>query len=188
MYWFGHEILHRQEGLHGFVRLQIDQAGNVLALAGGAGVGNFVDLEPEDAALGGEDQQIGVRGGDHQMLDHVLGARAHADAALAAARLAAVGIDGGALQIAAARNGNGDVLHLDQIFELDLAGVLDDLRAALVAELLLDFLQFLHDDAAQLLVGCQDLQIFGDLLLNVGQFIQDLLLLHAGEALELQSR
>ena len=33
--------------------------GDVLALAGGAGVGNLVDLQPVDAALVGEDQQVG---------------------------------------------------------------------------------------------------------------------------------
>ena len=89
----------------------------MLALAGGGGVGNFVDLQPVDAAARGEDQQVAVRGGHDQVLDEILGARAHADAALAAARLAAVGIDGGALQIAAARDGDGDVFHGDQVFE-----------------------------------------------------------------------
>ena len=73
--------------------------------------GNLVDLQPVHAALVGEDQQVGVRVRDDQVLDHIFGARAHADAALAAARLAAVGIDGGALQIAAARDGDRDVFH-----------------------------------------------------------------------------
>ena len=74
----------------------------------------------------------------------------------------------------------------DQVFEPDLAGVLDDLGAALVAEVLLDFLQFLDDQVAQHLVRTQDLQVLGDAALDVGQLVQDLLLLHAGEALELQ--
>ena len=58
-----------------------------------------------------------MRGGDDQVLDDVLRARAHADAALAAARLPAVGVDGGALQVAAARHRDGDVFHLHQVFE-----------------------------------------------------------------------
>ena len=81
------------------------------------------------------------------MLHDVFRARAHADAALAAAGLPPVGIDRGALQIAAARNRHGDIFHLHQIFEPDLAGVFDDLRAALVAEVLLNFLELLDDDA-----------------------------------------
>ena len=127
-----------------------------------------------------------MRGRDDQVLDHVLGARGHADAALAAARLPPVGIDRGALQVSAARHRHRDVLHLHQVFEADLAGVFDDLRAALVAEVLLDFLQLLDDHAAQNFFRAQDLQIFRDLLLDLGQLVDDLLLLHAGEALELQ--
>ncbi len=116
-----------------------------LPFAGRGGVGNVVNLQPVHAALVGEDQQVGVRGGDDQVLDHVFGARRHADAAFAAARLAAIGVDGGALEIAAARHGDRDVFHLHQVFELDLARVFDDLRAALIAEVLLDFLQLLDD-------------------------------------------
>ena len=69
---------------------------------------------------------------------------------------------------------------------MNLAGVFDDLRAALVAELLLDILQLLHDDAAQLLVRSQDFEVFGDLDLDIGQFLEDLLDLHSGQALQLQ--
>ena len=39
---------------------------------------------------------------------------------------------------------------------------------------------------AQHLVGAQDLQVLGDAALDLGQFVQDLLLLHPGEALQLQ--
>src|SRR5580698_2490155 len=119
------------------------------------------------------------------MLDNILGARPHADAPLAAARLAPVGVHRGPLQITAVRDGDGDVFHLDEILEMDLASVFDDLGAALVAEFLLDVLQLLHDDAAQLFVGRQDIEILGDFDLDTGQLIQDLLDLHAGEALEL---
>ena len=60
-------------------------------------------------------------------------------------------------------------------------------RPALVAEGLLDFLQFADDDhAAQLRLRAQDLQVLGDHALNLREFIEDLLLLHAGQALELQ--
>ena len=39
---------------------------------------------------------------------------------------------------------------------------------------------------AQHLVGAQDLEVLGDAALDLGQFVQDLLLLHAGQALQLQ--
>ena len=62
-----------------------------LALAVGADVGNLVDLQPVDPAAVGEDQDVGVGGGDEEVADEVLLARAHADAALAAAPLVPVG-------------------------------------------------------------------------------------------------
>ena len=127
-----------------------------------------------------------MRGRDHQVLHDILGARPHPDASFAAARLAPVGIHSRALQVAAVRDGDRDVLHLDQIFEMNLAGVFDDLGAALVAELFLDVLQLLHDDSAQLFVGPEDVQIFGDLNLDSGQLFDNLLDLHAGQALQLQ--
>ena len=120
------------------------------------------------------------------MLDHILGARRHADAAFAAAGLTAIGVDGGALEVAAAGHGDGDVFHLHQVFEPDLAGIFYDLSAAVIAEVFLNFFQFLDDYGAQDFLGTEDVEIFGDLLLDVGQFVDDLLLLHAGEALELQ--
>ena len=39
---------------------------------------------------------------------------------------------------------------------------------------------------AQNLFGAQDFQVLGDAPLNLGQFVEDLLLLHAGQALQLQ--
>ena len=125
-----HELAHRQERFHGLVRLQVDQVRNMLALADGGGVRNLVDLQPVDAALVGEDQQVAVRGGDDQVLEEILGARAHADAALAAARLPPVGIHRRALQIAAVRHRDRHVFHGHQVFQADLAGVFDDLRCA----------------------------------------------------------
>ena len=120
------------------------------------------------------------------MLDEVLGARAHADAALAAARLPAVGVDAGALEVSAARDRDGDVFHRDQVFEADLAGVLDDLGAALVAVIFLDFLQLFDDQVLEHFFRTQDFQVLGDAPLDVGQLVEDLLLLHAGQALQLQ--
>ena len=53
-------------------------------------------------------------------------------------------------------------------------------------KIFLNFLQFLDDDAAQHLLGAQNFEILGDLPLDVGEFVEDLLLLHAGQALQLQ--
>ena len=47
-------------------------------------------------------------------------------------------------------------------------------------------LQFLDDEVAQNLVGAQNFQVLGDAALDLGQLVEDLLLLHPGEALQLQ--
>src|SRR5450432_959080 len=106
-------------------------------------------------------------GGDNQALHEILGARAHADAALATAGLPAVGIHAGALEVAAARHRDGDVFHRYQVLEFDLAGVLDDFGAALVAETLLDVFEFLNDEGAQYAVGGQQFEVLGDAALYI---------------------
>ena len=125
-------------------------------------------------------------GGDEEVFDKILGACAHADAAFAAAGLTPVGIDGSALEVAAVRDGDGHVFHRDQVFEADIAGVFDDLGAALIAEIFADLFEFLDDEFAEYFFGAQDFEVLADAPLDVEKFVGDLLLLHAGEALQLQ--
>ena len=61
---FCFQMADRQHGADGFSGLQAYQIADVLAFAGGADVGDFVDLEPVDASGVGEDQNVGVRRGD----------------------------------------------------------------------------------------------------------------------------
>ena len=61
------------------------------ALAVGADVGDLVDLQPVGAPAVREDQHVGVRRRHEQVVDDVLLAGAHADAALAAPVLRAIG-------------------------------------------------------------------------------------------------
>ena len=56
-----------------------------LSARSGGGFGNFIHLQPVNAALRREEQDVAVRRGDEEMLDEVLFARFGADAALAAA-------------------------------------------------------------------------------------------------------
>ena len=55
-----------------FVFLEFHQAGNGLAARGGGGFGQFVHLEPVDAALRSEQQNVAVRRSDEEMLDEIL--------------------------------------------------------------------------------------------------------------------
>src|SRR4051794_33356661 len=120
------------------------------------------------------------------MVDGVLGTRAHADSSLAASSLTLVRIDRSALEISTARDRDRDVFLSNEILNIDLARVFDDLGPALVTEVLLDFFEFLDDHGSQLLLVAKDLEIFGDHALNLRKLVEDLLLLHACQALELQ--
>ena len=107
---FFFEIAYGEHGADGFAGLQSDQIADVLAAAGGAYVGNFVDLEPVDAAFVGEDQNVGVGGGDEEVFDEIFFAGLHAGASAAAAALHAVGGDRRALHVAGVAEGDGDLL------------------------------------------------------------------------------
>ena len=121
------EIADGEHGADGLAGLERDEVAHVLALAGGADVGNLVDLQPVDAAGAGEDQDVGVGGGDEELLDEILVAGLHAGAARAAATLHAVGGDGRALQVAGVADRDGDLLVGDEVFELNFGGfVFDD--------------------------------------------------------------
>ena len=102
-----------------------------LALAAAADFRHVVHAQPVALAAVREDQQIRVRVGDEQVLDHVLFARGHADQALAAAPLAAVGVERRPLDVARARRRDHDVFVGDQILDPEVAFLaLDDRRSA----------------------------------------------------------
>ena len=88
-----------------------------------------------------------MRRGDEDLGDEILVARRHAGAAAAAAPLRAVGRERHALDVAAVRDGDDDVLALDQVLVLDLALDVDDLGAPRGGELGLDAGELVLDDA-----------------------------------------
>ena len=127
------EVARRHHGGERLALLEADEAVDGFSARGRGGFGNFVDLQPVDAALGGEQQNIAVRGGDEEVLDEIFFAGLRADAALAAARLVAVDVDRRALDVAGVADGDGHFLVFDQVFELDFLDAVDDLGAAIVA-------------------------------------------------------
>ena len=104
--------------------------------------GIFVDLEPEDAAGVGEEQEVAVGAVDDERGDEVFFARLHAQTAGAAATLLAVHADLRALHVTGVRDGDGNLLVGDEVFQLQLGGFIDDLGAAHVAVLVADFREF----------------------------------------------
>ncbi len=104
----------------------------------------------------------------------------------AAAALRAVGGDGRALQVAGVRDGDRHLLVDDQVFELDFGGLIHDLGAALVAELLFDLFQFLDDHPAQLLLRSENGFVLGDALANFLQLVDHFVDGKARQAVQLQ--
>ena len=119
------------------------------------------------------------------MADEVLVARAHADAALAAAPLIPIGRDRRSLDVAGVADRDRHVLFGDQILDAQLAGRIDDLGAPLVAVLGLHRPQLIDDDLHQQPLAGQNRAQPLDRLEQLGQLVEDLLALQAGQALEL---
>src|SRR5271157_1303602 len=183
---FFFEIAHGQHGADGFAGLESDQVADVLAAAGSAYVGNFVDLEPVDAAFVGEDENVGVGGGDEEMLDEIFVAGLHASAAGASAALHAVGGNRRALHVAGVAEGYGDLLVGNKIFENDFGGFVFDAGAALVSVEFFYFFEFFDDDFAKLWLGGEDgFVVFdssADFFQLVGNFVDGKL----GETVQLE--
>ena len=126
----------------------------MLALRVAAGLLHLVGLGAVDAALVREEQQPVVRGGDEEVLDHVFAAQLRALDALAAAVLAAVVVAAGALDVAAAGDGDDHLLFGDEVFDAHVAVEAEhDLGAAVVAEPVDDLGELVADDRALALAG-----------------------------------
>ena len=120
------------------------------------------------------------------MPDEVLVARAHADAPFPAATLVAVGGNRGALDVPRVADRNRHVFLGDQIFDADVARLaLDDLRASIVPVRVADRFQLVHDDLHQQALAGQDGAQALDRLQQLGELVEDLLPLEAGQPLQL---
>src|SRR6185503_7599743 len=120
-----------------------------------------------------------------QVADEILVARPHADAALAAPSLAAVRRDRGPLDVAGVADRDRHVLFGDQVLDVQVARRVDDLAAALVAVALPHVLELPDDDLhQQTLAGEDGAQPFNRLE-QLGELVENLLPLQAGQALQL---
>ena len=127
-----------------------------------------------------------MRRSHEQVADEILVARPHADAAFAAPPLAAVGGDGGPLDIAGVGDRDRHVFFGDQILDVQLARLtFDDLRPPVVAVRVADRLQLVDDDLHQQTFACQDGAQPFDGLQQVGELVENLLALQPGQALQL---
>ena len=125
-----------------------------------------------------------MRRRDEELRDPVLFARLHAQLALPAATLRAVGARAGALHVPRVRDGDDHVLFLDQVLLVDLALVGDNLRAALVGVLGPYLLQLHDDDVHQHALVGEDAAEAGDLAAQLAVLGGQLLGLQPGQLRE----
>ena len=103
------------------VGLHLEQVGDVLALGVAAALLDLVRLRAVDPAHVREEEEPVVGRGDEEVLDHVVGAQLRALHALAAAVLRAVVVAAGALDVAAAGDGDDHLLLGDEVFDRHVA-------------------------------------------------------------------
>src|SRR5262249_55229007 len=115
----------------------------------------------------------------------VLLARLHADEAFAAPALLAIRLECRALDVAGVRRGDDDVLVFDQVFDTEVACGFSEVRATGVAEIPVDRAQLVDNDADDQLLTREDLPEPRDELHQLGELVEDLLALEAGQALQL---
>src|SRR5712691_8124257 len=179
------EVADGHAGGDAFVLAQRQQIHHRLALGLASALGDLVHLQPVHLAEVGEEQQIGVGGGNEEIFDDVLFLGLHAGHAFAAPPLATVGLDVRPLDVPGARDRDHHLLVGEEVLDGQLGRLGEDLRAAIITVLLLQRQQFLLDDGHQLGVGGQDrLQLF-DQLQRLLVLFDDLLALERGQPAEL---
>ena len=157
----------------------------MLALGVATGVGQLVGLGPVDPAEVGEEQQPVVRRRGEEVVDHVVGPQRGPTHALAAATLRAVGVDPGALGVAAAGDGDDHVLLGDEVLHRHVAVEELDPGAAVVAVLVDQLGQLVgHDGPLPLGLG-EDVLEVEDHRLELVVLVDDLLALEGGQATQL---
>ena len=178
------ELFHRQDGGDFLALLQREHVDHGFAAAVAAALRHLVDLDPVHAAAAGKAQHVVVGVGDEQALDEIvfLG-RSRLPAASAAALRAVVG-ERLRLDVARVRQRHHHVGRSDQVFVVEVLGVVLDLALALVAVLQLDRVHLIDDDRGDARRLGEDVEIIGDLQHHLLVFGHDLVLLQAGQALQ----
>ena len=144
---------------------QVQQIDHGPAAAVAGQLRQVVDLAPIDLALVGEEEQIGVRAGDEEVLDRVLLFGLGPFEPLAAAMLGPIGRGRRPLDVAVAADRDHHGLFGDEVFQVDVADLLAaDFGAAGVGVLSPQLAQVFADDVQHVLPVGEDAVVFDDLL------------------------
>src|SRR5688572_11317865 len=181
------EILYREHVRDLLVLLELQQVRDGPPLARAAALGDVVHASLVHASLVREEHQVVVRVRDEQVLDEVALARFRALDPAPAAALGAVGVGGQPLDVAVVADGDDNVFLRDQRIHVERADAARNLRAAVVAVLLLHLQRVLADDVHHEIVVAQDRFVALDLLGHFAVLVHELLDLEPDELDELQA-
>ena len=157
--------------------LQIQEIRKMEAAGCLRAVRDLVAFELVHVALVRDKEDIVMRRADEHFLNEILLALLHALHAASAALLRLVFIERHALDIALVGIGDNAVLDLDELLDVQLAGDLGDLGAALVGEFPSDLAKLLGNDLVDLLAITENVLQLGNFLAERKQLVRDLLAL-----------
>ena len=177
----GREVTRVDDGRDLLVVLDGKQVDDGRALGLTAAERNLVHLLAIDLTLVGEEEHVVMRRGDEELLDEVVFLELDATHTLAAALLLAVGGNGQALDVAAARDRDDHVLVGDEVLDVEVTRLVGDLGTTLVGIAALDLEHLVADDLLDEALVTQDALVIGDLLAQLGEFGLDLLALESGQ-------
>ena len=159
-------------GLDVFTRLQLQKVDDVGAARLAAGHRHLMRLQSVHPATVRKEQEVRVRRCVDEMEDVVLILEIRAVHAAAAAALRAELVNGHGLDVARRAHGEHKVFVVDEVFDVEVARVVLDARAAGVREVRLDLRELLLDDVAQTLFVAEDRLEFGNGGQQLGLFLQ----------------
>ena len=125
-----------------------------------------------------------MRGGGEDLCDVVLVAQLRPGDAAATATLRAERVGRHRLHVALGRQRDDEVFVVDQVFDVDVAGVEGDLAPALCGELASDLRELVLDHGVELLRAVEDRLELGDRLAQLGHLGIELVLAEAGELVQ----
>ena len=175
---------NRHDGDHLALLREAEQVDDGATRACLSGLRNLVPLEPVREAFVGQEQETAMGVADQDILDRVSGANAGPGMSGPAPGLGAVVAERGPLDVSRLGHRDHDVLDGDQLLDGEIARVLDDLGAPVVAMFPGRRLRLVPDDPVHPLGTLQEIAEIVDLLAEFRHLGFDPLPLHLGQALE----
>ena len=157
----------------------------MLATSGAGCFGQFVGLEAIDQTKVGEEQDPVVRGADEEVADNIVLLQLGTTHTLAAAFLAAVEVNLGALGITGRGQGDDDVFTGDEVFVGHISATSNELGATLIAVFFDDFSQLIADDLALALGASKNILVVLNSEQEFLQLVDNLLTLQGSQTTQL---